>query len=100
MSTTQFTPPIPWTKGLVKDSLCHLELMAEDCAVIARGLMLAEENARRDDPGELIRAYRLAFQALTVALAYQTNVDKGSEARTQEHLQQLWLPKAGDNERD
>lgn len=84
-----------WTKELVKQSLCHVALTAEDCAVIARALMLAEENALRDDPGDLIRAYRLAFQALTVALAYQTNVDKDSEARTHEHLTELWWPKSG-----
>lgn len=70
--------------------------MAEDCAVIARALMLAEENVRPDDPAHSIRAYRLAFQALTVALAYSDTINQAHLASVEQHLQELWFPKDGE----
>lgn len=74
--------------SIIEDGIARPRLMIEECAAIAS----ACDHAASDDIHgnlPLYRALALAFTHMTMSLAYQTNVDKASEVRTREFLQEL-----------
>ncbi len=75
-----------WSLELTKNGLANLQLPLDDCALLARALMLAEDQTTE---GLAIRGYRLAFQALTIALVYQDNINQDFQAQAKISLQEL-----------